>query len=63
LNALKDIGYKDVMTGHGFRGLATTVLRDRGFLKEHVDVQLSHVNGDKTERAYKVPGVWRNAPN
>jgi len=53
LNALEDIGFKGVMTGHGFRGLAGTILIDSGrFLKEHVDVQLSHVSGDKTDRAY-----------
>jgi integrase len=52
LNALEDIGYKGTMTGHGYRGLATTILREHGFDKEHVDLQLSHANGDKTERAY-----------
>jgi integrase len=52
LNALNDIGYKGAMTGHGYRGLATTVLREHGFNKEYVDLQLSHANGDKTERAY-----------
>ena len=52
LNALKSIGYKGRMTGHGFRGLAGTILREKGFLKEHVDVQLAHLHGDETERAY-----------
>jgi integrase len=52
LNALRDIGYKYVMTGHGFRGLARTILAENGFEKAHVELQLSHSNGDKVEAAY-----------
>lgn len=52
LNALDDIGYKGVMTGHGFRGLARTILAENGFDRAHVELQLSHSNGDKVEAAY-----------
>ena len=52
LNVLNDIGYKNTMTSHGYRGLAGTVLRERGFDRDHVNVQLSHLHGDETERAY-----------
>jgi len=52
LNALDDIGYKGVMTGHGFRGLARTILAENGFEKAHVELQLAHSNGDKVEAAY-----------
>jgi integrase len=52
LNALDDIGYKGVMTGHGFRGLARTILADNGFKKEHVELQLAHSNDNKVEAAY-----------
>jgi integrase len=52
LNALADIGYKGVMTGHGYRGLARTVLAENGFEKEHVKLQLAHANDDKTDAAY-----------
>jgi integrase len=52
LNALDDIGYKGVMTGHGFRGLARTILAENGFDKAQVELQLSHSNDDKVEAAY-----------
>lgn len=52
LNALEKIGYKSVMTGHGYRGLARTVLAENGFEKEHVELQLSHSSDDKTDAAY-----------
>ncbi len=52
LNVLKEIGYKGVMTGHGFRGLARTILAEHGFEKAHVELQLAHSNDDKVEPAY-----------
>lgn len=52
LNALDDLGYKGIMTGHGYRGLARTVLAEKGFEKAHVEVQLAHANDDKTDAAY-----------
>ena len=35
LRALERMGYKGKMTGHGFRGLASTVLHENGF--DHLD--------------------------
>jgi hypothetical protein len=32
LLALKRMGYGGVMTGHGFRGLASTILHEQGWL-------------------------------
>jgi integrase len=52
LNVLEEIGYKGVMTGHGFRGLARTILAEHGFEKAHVELQLAHANDDKTDAAY-----------
>jgi integrase len=52
LNALEDIGFKGVMTGHGYRGLARTILAENGFDREHVELQLAHANDDKTDAAY-----------
>lgn len=52
LNVLDELGYKGVMTGHGFRGLARTILAEHGFEKAHVELQLSHSNDDKVEAAY-----------
>jgi len=40
------------MTGHGYRGLARTVLAENDFDKEHVELQLAHANDDKTDAAY-----------
>ena len=31
LKALKRMGYKGRMTGHGFRGLASTILHEKGY--------------------------------
>jgi integrase len=52
LNALYDFGYKGVMSGHGFRSVARTVLAENGFEKAHVEIQLSHAKDDKVEDAY-----------
>ncbi len=52
LNALDDIGYKSVMTGHGYRGLARTILGEHGFEDKHLEVQLAHARENKTKAAY-----------
>ena len=53
LIALSDIGFKGViMTGHGYRGLASTILADNGFDKAHIEVQLAHSDENKTAAAY-----------
>lgn len=36
LQALKRMGYQGHMTGHGFRGLASTILHERGYSHEIV---------------------------
>jgi len=52
LMGLKRMGYKGKMTGHGFRALATTTLRETlGYPKELTDIQLAHAKG-KTDAAY-----------
>lgn len=52
LYALYRMGYKSRMTGHGFRGLAATVLRELGFSREVVDVQLAHAERNQVTAAY-----------
>jgi integrase len=42
LKGLERMGYKGKMTGHGFRGLASTILHDRGYAHDHVELQLGH---------------------
>lgn len=40
--ALGRLGYAGRQTGHGFRHIASTTLRENGFPREHVEAQLSH---------------------
>lgn len=53
LKALERMGYKGNMTGHGFRALAMSTLKEhQGYRHEVVDRQLAHAPKDKLERAY-----------
>ena len=52
LFALYRLGYKGRMTGHGFRGLASTILNENDFDEEHVDLQLAHMKRNKVSAAY-----------
>jgi integrase len=52
LMALKRMGYKGEMTGHGFRGVASTILHEAGYPDAHIDVQLAHHKKNKTSGAY-----------
>ena len=52
LFALYRMGYKGDMTGHGFRGLAATILNENGFDEQHVDSQLAHMKRNKVTAAY-----------
>lgn len=53
LVALARMGYKGRMTGHGFRALAMTTIKERlGYRHEVVDRQLAHAQRDKVASAY-----------
>ncbi|HEV2136556.1 MAG TPA: integrase arm-type DNA-binding domain-containing protein [Terracidiphilus sp.] len=52
LKALERMGYKGVMTGHGWRGIASTVLHENGFEEQHIELQLAHMKRDKVAAAY-----------
>ncbi|MGA2887564.1 MAG: site-specific integrase [Terracidiphilus sp.] len=52
LFALYCIGYKGRMTGHGFRGLASTILHESDFADEHIELQLAHIKRNKVAAAY-----------
>ena len=52
LYALYRLGYQGRMTGHGFRGLASTILNESDFDDEHVDLQLAHMKRNKVSAAY-----------
>lgn len=52
LYALYRLGYKDVMTGHGFRAVASTILNEIGFDPDVVERQLAHVERNEVRAAY-----------
>jgi integrase len=52
LGALKRMGYKGRMTGHGFRGLASTILHEQGYPHEHIELQLAHAPRNAVSAAY-----------
>jgi integrase len=52
LKALERMGYKGRMTGHGFRGLASTILHERGYVHEHIELQLAHAPRNAVSAAY-----------
>ncbi|MDE1152380.1 MAG: tyrosine-type recombinase/integrase [Micavibrio sp.] len=53
LTAIKSLGYKGKMTGHGFRSLAMTAIKEKlGYRHEVIDRQLAHAHRNKVAAAY-----------
>lgn len=52
LFALYRLGYRSRMTGHGFRGVASTILHEQGWPHEHVELQLAHQERNAVSAAY-----------
>jgi integrase len=52
LYALYRLGYQGRMTGHGFRGLASTILNEHEFDEAHIELQLAHMKRNKVAAAY-----------
>ena len=52
LFALYRLGYHSRMTGHGFRGLASTILNENGFESDWIERQLAHSERDDVRAAY-----------
>lgn len=52
LFALKRMGYGGIMTGHGFRGLASTLLHEQGYQHDHIELQLAHAPRNAVSAAY-----------
>jgi len=40
------------MTGHGFRGVASTILHEHGWPHEHIEAQLAHQERNAVSAAY-----------
>jgi len=52
LGALKRMGYAGRMTGHGFRGVASTILHEMGFEHAHIKLQLAHQERNQVSAAH-----------
>lgn len=52
LAALETMGYKGRMTGHGFRGLASTCLYEQQYNRDHIETQLAHLSRSTVSGAY-----------
>jgi integrase len=52
LKGIERMGYKGRMTGHGFRGLASTILHEQGFAHDHIELQLAHAPRNAVSAAY-----------
>ncbi|EDW2055309.1 tyrosine-type recombinase/integrase [Salmonella enterica subsp. enterica] len=51
-SALKRMGYRDLLTGHGIRATMSTALNEIGYPVKWIDAQLSHVDPNKVSAAY-----------
>ena len=53
LAALRSMGYTgDMMTGHGFRSMASTLLNEQGWNRDAIERQLAHAERDEIRAAY-----------
>jgi integrase len=52
LKALERMGYRGRMTGHGFRGVASTILNEMGYRPDVIEAQLAHVERSRVRAAY-----------
>lgn len=52
LKGLERMGYKGAMTGHGFRGLASTILHEQEYPHDHIEIQLAHTQRNAVSAAY-----------
>lgn len=52
LYLLHRIGYKDRMTGHGWRSVASTWANERGYTPDAIERQLAHAPDDKVRASY-----------
>ncbi len=52
LNVIYRLGYRGRTTGHGFRHMASTILNEQGFNRDHIERQLAHVETNKIRGVY-----------
>jgi integrase len=59
-SALRRMGYtKEQMCAHGFRSSASTILNERGFRPDVIEVALAHQDEDEVRRAYNRAKYWK----
>ncbi|MFT4078717.1 tyrosine-type recombinase/integrase [Rhodomicrobium sp.] len=56
--AMKSIGYRGKMTPHGFRSSASSILNERGYRSDVIEMQLAHVEKNAVRRAYNRTLYW-----
>ncbi|MGB9190589.1 tyrosine-type recombinase/integrase [Acinetobacter sp.] len=52
LCVIRTLGYAGKMTGHGFRGLASTTLHEQEYMHDAIEIQLAHRVGNAVSQAY-----------
>ncbi|PID99850.1 MAG: integrase [Acidobacteria bacterium] len=57
-NALKNLGYRGRMTGHGFRSTASSLLNEQGFNPDAIERQLAHKDKNPVRGAYNRAAYW-----
>jgi integrase len=62
LYALYRLGYHSRMTGHGFRGLASTILNENGFNSDWIERQLAHTVAEQRPGGLQPCPVPAGAP-
>jgi integrase len=52
LGAMYRMGYHSRATPHGLRGTASTILNEKGFNRDHIEIQLAHSEKDSVRASY-----------
>ena len=56
--ALCRLGFKREHTSHGFRSTASTILNERGYRKDAIELQLAHFDQNEVRAAYNRALYW-----
>ncbi|WP_043619201.1 tyrosine-type recombinase/integrase [Chromobacterium violaceum] len=51
-SVIHNIGFKGCISGHGFRGTASTILHEQGYRTEVIERALAHTDGNTVRAAY-----------
>jgi hypothetical protein len=62
LYAIYRMGYHSRMTGHGFRGIASTILHEQGYPHDHIELQLAHALQMPSAPHTTMRAIWSNGP-